>query len=240
MNAESTDILALANRAPTPPAEYRQHILATQIFPTIERWGFEKRFHREIVMPLKQRQSYERTELRMCSRGAVVALVGERGLGKTSICAQFALAVAWRNHENATKDSGPRRIESVIYKKAAKLIARYKPLFADFGSTQTEQLLESLEYLCREQEYLVIDEVHECDDAKFKTRILTDLIDRRYSACRDTILIANQTPEDFAATIGDSILSRLNEHGCIIECKWGSFRTQAKEQARQFRAGVPA
>ncbi len=86
--------------------------------------------------------------------------------------------------------------------------------------------MESLENLCQNQEFLIIDEVHDCGDMKFTNKVLTDLIDRRYSACRDTVLIANQTGADFAASIGDSILSRLNEHGAILECKWPSYRTQ--------------
>lgn len=221
-----------ANKTPASPAELRQWTLANEIFPTIERWGFDQRFHRELALPPRQRKAYERTVERMNRKGAIVALVGERGLGKTSIAAQFALSVAWRNHEEARKESGPRRIESVIYRKCAKIIARYKPLFADFGSIETESLLESLEYLCKEQEYLVIDEVHDCGDMKHTNKILTDLIDRRYSSCRDTILIANQTGEDFAATIGDSILSRLNEHGAILECKWPSYRVQTDQPTR--------
>lgn len=218
---------AFAKIPTTPAAEYRQHILTSQIFPTIERWGFDRRFHRELVgMAPRQRKACERLTDRMKGKGAVVALVGERGLGKTSIAAQFALSIAWRNHDEAIKEAGPRRIESVIYKKCVKLIARFKPIFADFGSIETETLLESLEYLCKQQEYLVIDEVHDCGDMRHTNKVLTDLIDRRYSACRDTILIANQTGEDFAATIGDSILSRLNEHGAILECKWPSYRVQ--------------
>lgn len=214
----------LTRMKPTPAAEYRQHLLADKIFPTLERWGFERRFHQELTeMHPKQRKTYDRTIERMRGKGAIVALVGERGLGKTSIAAQFALSVAWANHEEAMKD-GPPRIQSVIYKKCAKLVARYKPLFADFGSIDTETLLESLENLCRNQEFLIIDEVHDCGDMKFTNKVLTDLVDRRYSACRDTILIANQTGEDFAKTIGDSILSRLNEHGAILECKWPSYR----------------
>lgn len=210
----------------TPATDYRQHLLASQVFPSIERWGFDKRFHRELALPPRQRKTYERMTSLMTGNGAIVALVGERGLGKTSLAAQFALSVAWRNHEEAIKGTGPRRIEAVIYKKCAKLIARYKPLFADFGSIETESLLESLEYLCKQQEYLVIDEVHDCGDMRHTGKVLTDMIDRRYSSCRDTILIANQTGADFAATIGDSILSRLNEHGAILECKWPSYRVQ--------------
>lgn len=217
----------LAGRKPTDPAIYRKYILDSQILPSISRWGFDSRFQQEqSAMHPKQAQTFARMKEHLTGRGAIVALVGPRGLGKTTLAAQFAIETAWRNYEEAGKDAGPRVIQHVIYKKCAKLIARYKSLYADSGSIETEQLLESLEHLCREQEFLVIDEVHDCDDQKMKLRVLTDLIDRRYSNCRDTVLIANQTGEDFAATIGDSILSRLGEHGAILQCSWPSYRTK--------------
>ena len=36
-------------------------------------------------------------------RGAIVALIGPRGLGKTSIAAQIALAQAWENYNESIK-----------------------------------------------------------------------------------------------------------------------------------------
>lgn len=204
--------------------DYKQHIRDTVIFPMIERWGFESRFHHEQDMPPKQAAMYRKVAGLLKNRGAIVALIGPRGLGKTTIAAQLAIDEAWRNYRSSIRESGPPHHGHVIYRKAAKLITRYKSLFSDYGSIDTEPLLESLDYLCRHQELLVIDELHDCDDQKMKLRVMTDLIDRRYSMERDTILISNQTPDDFAATIGDSILSRLNEHGAILSCSWSSFR----------------
>lgn len=211
--------------------DYKQHIRETVIFPMIERWGFESRFHCDRTSPEtglecvgKQKAMLDKVRGLLRGRGAIIALIGPRGLGKTTIASQLAIDEAWRNYRSTIRESGPPHHRHVIYRKAAKLISRYKSLFADFGSTETEALLESLDYLCRHQELLVIDELHDCDDQKMKLRVLTDLIDRRYSCQRDTVLIANQTAQDFAASVGDSILSRLNEHGAILECFWKSWR----------------
>lgn len=214
------------NHRPLSEEAYRARLMTAEIFPTIERWGFERRFqctHPE--MHPRQLRMCERVREKLARKGAIIAMVGERGLGKTTVAAQLAIEQALTNHREATKPEGPRRIEHFIYRKCAKIVTRYKPLFADFGSIETDSLLESLDNLCRNQEFLVIDELHECDDMKFKRIVITDLIDRRYANCRDTILIANQTGEEFAATIGDSILSRLEEHGAILECKWPSYRS---------------
>ncbi len=216
----------LADKKPVSEADHRKHLLSNHIFPAVEKWGFEERFHQELAeMHPKQQVTYDRMLSRMAGKGAIVALIGERGLGKTSLAAQFAIKTAWKNYFSSLNGSGFRR--HVIYRKCARIVDRYKPLFADFGSLDSESLRASLEFLCKEQEYLVIDEIHECDDMKFKRLIITDLVDRRYACRRDTILIANQTAKDFAATIGDSILSRLSEHGEILECKWPSYRVQS-------------
>jgi DNA replication protein DnaC len=172
-----------------------------------------------------QRAAYDDMRSHLRGKGAVIALIGPRGLGKTTLAAQFAIETAWRNRIEATKEDGPRIIQHVVYRKTASLLARYKPIFSDFGSIETETLMESLDFLCRQQEFLVIDELHECDDMKVKNRLITDIVDRRYSACRDTVIIANQTAEEFAASAGDSIMSRLSEHGCIIPCSWPSYRS---------------
>lgn len=207
------------------PEAYRQHVAQTIIAEALRGWGFADRFRTQQPLSRLQAATLDTLRSKMLGAGAIIALVGERGLGKTTIAAAFALEQAWRNFEQARRDDHACDIRHVVYRKCSRLISRYKPLYADFGSTEIETLEESLKFLCTEQEYLVIDEVHDCDDQKMKARVLTDLIDRRYAARRDTILIANQTPADFASTIGDSILSRLGEHGAILPCTWGSFRT---------------
>jgi hypothetical protein len=50
------------------------------------------------------------------------------------------------------------------------------------------------------------------------------LLDRRYDNLNSTVLIANQDKAAFAASVGDSIVSRIHETGESIECNWPSFR----------------
>jgi DNA replication protein DnaC len=221
----TTAMESLLSRAkPMTSEAYRQHIFNTSICDTMRSWGFRERFRIKQEMPRLQQQTFDTMKSKLKRNGSIVALVGERGLGKTTIAAQFALAHAWKNYEEAVKETGPRRFTTVLYRKCAALVARFKPMYSDYGSVDGEMLENGIKYLSSE-DFLVIDEVHDCDDQKMKTRVLTDLIDRRYADCLDTVLIANQTPEDFATTIGDSILSRLGEHGAILPCEWNSFRT---------------
>jgi DNA replication protein DnaC len=108
------------------------------------------------------------------------------------------------------------------------LVSRLKSLYADFGSIDAERQSNFSERLCDES-LLVIDEIHECDEMRVKDRVLTDIVDKRYARRRDTILISNQTVDDFRHTANDSVLSRLTEHGGIFLCDWRSFRTKRQE-----------
>lgn len=205
--------------------EERQYILKTEISAQLERWGFDARFYKDVKIEDRQLKVLNWVESLLASPSSITALVGPRGLGKTTIAATLAKKAAWRNYHSKMQEPGKPVIHSsFVYRKTAKLVARFKPLFADFGSIQTDALLDSMDYLARQYEVLAIDEVHDCDDQKASRRVLTDLIDRRYSALRHTILISNQTASEFAASVGDSIMSRLNENGAVIECAWESFR----------------
>lgn len=149
-------------------------------------------------------------------KGAIVALVGIRGSGKTTLATQLIVRRA------KTPDLLPWQYW-FPYRKMIDLVSKYKGLYGDFGSINAETLTSSRNALCK-ADLLIIDEIHECDDMKLKGIILTDIVDRRYAAMKDTILISNQTPEEFSSTTSDSVLSRLTEHGKIIPCNWSSWR----------------
>ncbi len=157
--------------------------------------------------------------------GAIVSLVGNRGVGKTVIAAQLIIERAENEQLNPWERNPP-------YRKLADLLARFKPLYADFGSIDTESLIASRNNYCR-LPFVVIDEIHDCEDQKMADRILTDILDRRYAAMVDTLLISNKKTEDFQRDTGESILSRINEHGAMIPCTWPSWRDgEWREHAR--------
>jgi DNA replication protein DnaC len=95
-----------------------------------------------------------------------------------------------------------------------------KSSFRRSSETSEDDVLESL----ASPKLLVIDEVQERSESAWEDRLLTFLVNQRYNAMKDTILIANLTKAEFAQSVGASIVSRLNETGGIIECAWPSFR----------------
>jgi DNA replication protein DnaC len=206
---------------PRSDAEMEKWIWKNETRPRLRECGFSERHAERITeWNCPSQEGVFRTCISLCrGAGAIVALVGVRGCGKTTICAQMAL-VAAENESLAPWDRVPP------YRKLQDLVERYKPLYGNMGTFDPDALSSQRDWYCSRPQLAFIDETHECEDLQVKQRLLTDIIDRRYAAKRDTILVSNQTPEEFQRTIGDSILSRLSEHGQIIPCSWSSWRSK--------------
>lgn len=143
--------------------------------------------------------------------GYLIALVGERGTGKT----QLALIAAY---ESILQLGRP-----VMYTRALEVFSELRRAYNEDGLSEAAQI----ERFVRPQ-LLIVDEAHERGGSPFEDRLLGHLIDRRYGAgVSDTLLISNERPEDFAASMGSSIVDRIRECGDIVECEWPSFRDKA-------------
>lgn len=212
-------IAKLQANAPQRTREERQaYHWQTEIIPHLRASQLPRRFWYEATeWKPQQRQTLKDVKALLLGKGAIIALVGARGLGKTTIAGQLILERA----KDETLLPWHRRPP---YRKLAKLIAQFKALYADFGTIDAEYLLRRHDDLCRDHPLVIIDELHDCDDLRIKNRLLTDTLDKRYGNLIDTILISNQTPEEFEQTTSDSVLSRLKEHGEIFHCTWDSWR----------------
>jgi DNA replication protein DnaC len=208
-----------AAHRPRTDEEMRAYHWQEIVLPNLVASKIPPRFHYEITewKEPKQQAVFRQCQQALRRTGAIVALLGGRGLGKTTIAAQLTIERAW----NAGLQPWERRPP---YRKMTDLIAKYKPLYADFGGINTEVLIAARDWYCRFHPLVVIDELHECDDQRMKDRVLTDILDRRYANRVDTLLISNQTFDEFKQTTNDSVLSRLKEHGRIVTCTWASFR----------------
>jgi len=140
--------------------------------------------------------------------GVLMACVGPRGTGKTQMAVELARASCMMNRP-------------ATYCKVLEIFFDVRGTYrsATHGTSELQALAKYID-----PKMLVIDEAHERGESAFEDRILTYLIDKRYDAEADTILVSNLTKDDFLTAIGPSIASRLQETGGIIVCDWTSYR----------------
>lgn len=216
--------------AVSTPQQLRDYAWRTEIAEQLERNRIPLRYRYEVKEwpEPKQLEVAKDANKILNGNGAIVALVGPRGTGKTTLVVQIIIKRIWKF---SGLTIGSTFCPWMPYRKLSDLLARYKPLYADFGSIGMDEL-ESARRALVGAPLLIIDEVGDSDDSKIRQRLLSDLLDRRYSALTDTLLISNQEPEAFAASVGQSVISRIHECGAIIPCSWPSYRTDRKDQAR--------
>lgn len=92
-------------------------------------------------------------------------------------------------------------------------------LFLDVRSTygHTERTERQVLATYIDTPLLVLDEIQERGDTAFEDRLLNYVIDKRYDAKRETVLISNLTLPEFGKSIGNSIASRPTECGRVFE-----------------------
>jgi DNA replication protein DnaC len=139
-------------------------------------------------------------------KGAIIVLTGKRGTGKTQL--------------------GVEAIRHTCYLSKAALYCQAMDVFLSLreamGLKDKSERNAIEPYL--KPSMLVIDALEERGESQWEDRMLNHLIDKRYGALKDTILITNQSKAALAESIGPSIVSRVHETGEVIECLWDSFR----------------
>lgn len=148
--------------------------------------------------------------------GYILALVGGRGNGKTqlAVCIVRRMCVAMSQLQTENE----RELAAPIYASAMDIFLSIRDAIRT--NLSEKKAIES--YI--RPPLLVIDECQERGETAFEDRTLSYIIDKRYAAVRETILIANQTQGEFEKSMGSSVVSRINETGGIKVFDWKSFR----------------
>jgi len=150
--------------------------------------------------------------------GSLSILVGGRGTGKT----QAAVAVA-KSVERAISDPRANGGEAKTrYTTAVELFMTIKETYGDNAQRSERAAVD----MFVKPELLVIDEVQERAGTEWEQRLLTAIVDRRYAAMKDTLLVGNMKPDDVQRELGTSICSRAQETGGIYIADWESFRAR--------------
>lgn len=149
-------------------------------------------------------------------KGAIFALNGDRGLGKTQLATHIAQGLLKSRGDGKAFES-----KDVKYSVGIDLIRKIRSTWKKSTDESEHQAVRAF----TEPRYLVIDEFSELrGDKEWDAPLFTNLIDRRYGANRDTIIIGNFKTSEISGVLGDSVASRMRECGGIIELKGESFR----------------
>ena len=153
--------------------------------------------------------------------GGVVALLGDRGTGKTQMAAEIARSGKWAMDEPVFRDEKNNYSQTAIYRRAMNI---FLELRAANGNKSTTSELDVLRKLTN-CGLLVMDEFQERGESDWENRMVTHLIDVRYSERRPTILISNHAnAKELAQCLSDSVISRIRENGKSFVCNWPSYR----------------
>lgn len=145
------------------------------------------------------------------ANGYLVALLGTRGVGKT----QLVVSAIHRCCE---------RLLSCRYTKAIGLFRDIRRAYVPVARGEAGIAEDDIISTWEDPDLLVIDECHQRGETRAEDNALVNLLDLRYDRRLCTILIANQTKQDFASAMGDSVVSRIHETGEAFVCEWESFR----------------
>jgi hypothetical protein len=169
--------------------------------------------------------AYQRAKV-CAERGGLIVAYGGRGTGKTQMAFHLARQASFPNalfppiYKNGFTPE--YRSRPAIYTKAMEIFLDCKHSFSRKDAPTVKEILQRLE----DAAFLIIDEAQVRGETKFEDDMLTHLIDKRYDGERATMLITNLGRKEFAATLSPSIISRIEQIGCGIDCNWQSYRKQ--------------
>lgn len=163
-------------------------------------------------------EAFAQAKAVIAGRG-IVALLGNRGTGKTRMGAEITRAGLFPTDHGEWNGNGVVRGKTSMYRRTLDVFLDLRD--AAGSKTRSEKrVLSELE----KPGLLVMDEFHERGGSDWENRIVSNLIDKRYAAGRPTILIANYTLKEMAAAVGPSVSDRMRENGKAFICDWESYR----------------
>ena len=139
------------------------------------------------------------------SNSTLLSLIGKRGSGKTRLAIEILRSFA--------KTKGR-------YLTAMDLFMRIRASYRKDAVEDESRIVEELSRCS----LLILDEIQERGESAWEDRILTHLIDKRYSALKPTIIIANLKAEELEEHLGASASSRMREGGGILILNGKSHR----------------
>lgn len=137
-------------------------------------------------------------------KGVLAVVLGNRGTGKTTL----AIGAIYQ----VTQSGG-----TALYATVLDVIRAMNAV-----TNTPAELIERDRFAA--YDLLVLDACHIRRGTRAEDDIITDILDKRYRAMRDTILISNQTANEFFESVSHDVKDRVIETGGKFICDWDGFR----------------
>jgi len=146
--------------------------------------------------------------------GGLIALIGNRGNGKTQMSADLIYRACDTWHP-------PGRIGDLVglYLKAMDFFLQVRATFHEGDSNEQTVMRDMVQ-----PKFLVLDNADRRGGSEWEDRLLTHVIDRRYDHRDATLLIANLDEAAFTEQVGPDIVDRIRDGGGLIVADWPGFR----------------
>jgi len=226
VNSALASLSALINAASegddtqtTPAASERAHRIG-------ESTGWGKRYCGQAELTGSEWNAAYETAKPIVASGGIIAMVGNRGSGKTQMAAEIAKNGDWPNDEGryipayGGGGGGKTYAKNALYRRAMDIFLDLREATKNHVQSSEKEVLARL----ANAGLLVVDEFQERGESEWENRIMKNLIDKRYAAERPTIIIANLTRKELFDALGASIIDRARENGKSIEFNWPSYR----------------
>lgn len=160
---------------------------------------------------------------KIVNEGGMLALLGDRGTGKTQLAVELVRAVCRETPLDESVLGWAKPPSLAVYARAREIGMKFRECY-DKDSPLTELSVVNLFVRPR---LLVIDECQERPDKDHEIRTLSMILDKRYASMLPTVLIANCDDKALAGLFGPSVSDRIREGGGYIMFKCGNFRRPA-------------
>lgn len=143
--------------------------------------------------------------------GTTLILSGNPGTGKSHLAGAVIQAIM------------PRRVG--LYVTTMGLIRMVRETWRKDAERSEGQVLDELAAV----DLLVVDEVGVQYGTDAEKTLLFEILDRRYTDCKPSILLTNLGLDRFREFIGERLTDRLREVGKWVPFEWDSYRAQARK-----------
>ncbi len=174
--------------------------------------GIPKRFYSARIETLTGFESEKKKVKEAIDRNQSIVLFGKCGVGKTHLAVGAAYYWMAKYGKDFPLKKYPKFLSTVDF------MSEIRDSF-DTGVSEKEIIMQY-----KVPQLLMLDDLGKEKRSEWNNEMLFRLVETRYGDDKPMIITSNHNLDDIAATIGDSVSSRIVQMGDVIEMKASDYR----------------